>query len=139
MELDQRVLDEMADLFVNAYGELEIYYDEEEQEFNVLMDEDVNDLYDPELAEEIRSTPERYLKVPSVTDSIRYGFMCDFVDELPVGRAKKMMQDALDDVSSFERFEEYMTGLGLEDDWNRYYGEKCIAYLREWYENREEE
>ena len=128
------ISEEIEDMFLNYSSEMEIYYCEEEEEFYVLLDEDVNEIYDPVFAEEIRNTPETYLLLPRINDNIRYEFMCDFVDELPVGRPKKMMQDALDDVSSFERFDEYMTGLGLEDSWNRYFSERCSEYLREWYE-----
>lgn len=132
------ITEELEDLFLNPNTEMEVYYNENEEEFYFLLDEDVNDIYDPALADEIRSTPETYIPLPRINDNIHYEFMCDFVDQLPVGRPKKMMQDALDDVSSFERFDEYMTGLGLEDSWNRYFSERCIEYLQDWYEYREE-
>lgn len=132
------ITEEIEDMFLNCNSEMEIFYNEEEEEFYFLMDEDVNDLYDPAFADEIRNTPETYIQLPKINDNIRYEFMCDFVDALPMGRAKKMMQDTLDDVCSYERFDEYMTGLGLEDSWNRFFSEACMNYLKDWYEEERE-
>ena len=127
---------DMTEFLLNNSPEMELYYSEEEEEFYILLDEDVNEIYDPDFAEEIRGNQEKYVRIPNITDDLRYSFMCDFVEKLPSGRAKAMMRDALDDVCAYERFDEYMTGLGLEDSWNTFFTEQSIAYIKEWYENQ---
>ena len=129
--IDSSLLEEMAEMFTQQHGETKIYYHAGEQEFYFLLDDEVNDIYDPEFAEEIRSAPEAYLPLPEITDDFRYEAMSEFVYRLPVGRARRMMEDAMDDVSSFERFDEYVTGLGLEDRWNHFFFERCVEYIEE--------
>ncbi|MGN1014489.1 MAG: UPF0158 family protein [Butyricicoccus sp.] len=122
---------ELLDIFQSASPETEFFYSLEEEELHQLLDEEVDGIYDPEYAEELQSDTQNYLHIPKLTDDFQYETMSGFVYQLRDGRPKRMLLDALDDASAFERFHEYASGLGLEDRWNEYFSQKCMEYLRE--------
>lgn len=128
MQID---LNDILEIFLHSHPETVFFYNPEDEEIHQLLQDEVDGVYDPDFAQEILSNPERYIQLPQLTDDIRYEFMSGFVDSLPETRARHMLLDALDDSCAYERFDEFASGLGLEDSWNAYFLDHCEQYIQE--------
>ena len=100
-----------------ANDETEYFYSIKTGEILMVWDGMVNGKTDPDLIEEIEENFEEYITLPGKYEIDEYNMMEEFVDNLPDGRKKGELYDAIQGRGAFRRFKDEVYELGLEQKW----------------------
>src|SRR5580700_6758160 len=77
--------------------------------------------------------PDRHRVIRGISSSISYGFMEDFIEDLPQGRVKEQLSDAISRSKPFRRFKDALFELGeVRETWFRFEEECYARYSQEW-------
>lgn len=100
-----------------ANDETEYFYSIKTGEILMVWDGMVNGKTDPDLIEEIEENFEEYITLPGKYEIDEYNMMKEFVENLPDGRKKGELYDAIQGRGAFRRFKDEVYELGLEQKW----------------------
>lgn len=128
-------LDEVIEAMEFAGMESEYYYDTSSEEILLVFDGMVNGEDNPELIEEIENGfIEDFIPLPGQYDIHEYGLMEEFIDTLPEGRKKNILEEAIIGRGAFRRFKDALYDLGIEKQWYQYHDRAYEKIAREWCE-----
>lgn len=128
-------LDEVIEAMEFAGMESEYYYDTSSEEILLVFDGMVNGEDNPELIEEIENGfIEDFIPLPGQYDIHEYGLMEEFIDTLPEGRKKNILEEAIIGRGAFRRFKDALYDLGIEKQWYQYHDRAYEKITREWCE-----
>lgn len=128
-------LDEVIEAMEFAGMESEYYYDTSSEEILLVFDGMVNGEDNPELIEEIENGfIEDFIPLPGQYDIHEYGLMEEFIDTLPEGRKKNILEEAIIGRGAFRRFKDALHDLGIEKQWYQYHDRAYEKIAREWCE-----
>ena len=130
-------LDDVIDALDFVNPETQYYYSIETEEILMVWDGMVNGETDPELIEVIALSFDEYIALPSQYEINEYGMMEEFVENLPDGRKKIELSDAIQGRGAFRRFKDTVYDLGLEQKWYKFRDEAYEQVARNWCEENE--
>ncbi|HBI74630.1 MAG TPA: hypothetical protein DDY59_15860 [Lachnospiraceae bacterium] len=130
-------LDDVIDALDFTNPETQYYYSIKTEEILMVWDGMVNGKTDPELIEEITLSFDEYIALPSQYEINEYGMMEEFVENLPDGRKKIELSDAIQGRGAFRRFKDTVYDLGLEQKWYKFRDEAYEQVARNWCEENE--
>ena len=117
-----------------ADPEMQYFYSIETEEVLLVWDGMVNGKTNPGLIEEIEESIGEYIALPGQYDIDEYSIMEEFVDNLPGGRKREELYDALQGRGAFRRFKDELYELGLEQKWYKYRDQAYEKLARKWCE-----
>lgn len=118
----QQVIDAIEEADQNWTG----FYDSQTGETVWLGDSFFDEDYE-EKEELIETSEGRFYRFPSQFDIHEYSIMEDFVDDLPDGRARNKLMNAISGRGAFRRFKDAICDYGIEQQWYDY---QAKAYRR---------
>ena len=130
-------LDDVIDALDFVNPETQYYYSIETEEILMVWDGMVNGETDPELIEVIALSFDEYIALPSQYEINEYGMMEEFVENLPDGRKKIELSDALQGRGAFRRFKDTVYDLELEQKWYKFRDKAYEQVARNWCEENE--
>ena len=115
-----------------ANDETEYFYSIKTGEILMVWDGMVNGKTDPDLIEEIEENFEEYITLPGKYEIDEYNMMEEFVENLPDGRKKGELYDAIRGRGAFRRFKDEVYELGLVQKWYKYRDEAYEMVAIKW-------
>ncbi len=93
-------------------------------------------LHDNESFEEmLDENPDRFLAVETMPSSEAFGIMEDFVDSLPDGKEKRVLEKALSWKKPFRNFKDALAEMGsLRDEWFAFHDKRMSEQIQKWLE-----
>lgn len=129
-------LSEIAEALEMMNDDIRYVYDSANEDIVMLWDGMVNGEYNPELYEEIsEGWNDNYIDLPDRYDVNEYGMMEDFIENLPEGRKKDRLENAIRGRGAFRRFKDTLYDLDLENRWYRYQEQRFTEIARKWCED----
>lgn len=88
----------------------------------------------PELIDEIEESFDEYIALPGQYEIDEYSMMEEFVENLPEGRKKMELADAIQGRGAFRRFKDTVYDVGWEGKWYKCREESYEQVARKWCE-----
>ena len=128
-------LEQVIDAIEMATQEVTYYYDVQTGETVYLANLPFFDESGDELAERIETSPERYFRFPAKYDINEHHIMRAFIKELPEGRPRYELADAIRGKGAFKRFKSGIRYHRLEQAWYRYQADAYREIAIHWCED----
>lgn len=102
----------------------------------MVFDGMVNGEYNPKLMEELsEGFVEDFIPLPGQYEINEYRMMEYFIYELPAGRIRDVLEQAIRGKGAFRRFKDRLFDLEMEQEWYKYRDVCYEKIAREWCEN----
>lgn len=128
-------LQEVLEALEGAGMEMEYYYNTKTKEILMVFDGMVNGEYNPKLMEELsEGFVEDFIPLPGQYEINEYRMMEYFIYELPAGRIRDVLEQAIRGKGAFRRFKDRLFDLEMEQEWYKYRDVCYEKIAREWCE-----
>ncbi len=88
---------------------------------------------DDDLAQRLAEEPDRYVAIESLSSRDGYRIMEDFVDSLPEGEERRILQQALSWRKPFSNFKSAIADMGpLREQWFKLHDRKMQQEMQDW-------
>lgn len=129
-------LDSVLEAIESASDAFEYYLNKDTGEVVMLSDPIYTGEDDKELREEIEENRESYYQLPTKFDIHEYSIMENFIEELPDGNKKEMVERAISGRGAFRRFKDAIYSYNLENKWYEYQARAYKNIAIEWCKER---
>lgn len=126
--------DELMMAMENHGGSLSYYLDTETGKIRLKSEDWGLPEEDDDLAQRLEEEPDRYVAIEPLSSRDGYRMMEDFVDSLPEGEERRILQQALSWKKPFSNFKSAIADMGpLREQWFKHRDRRMQQEMQDWF------